>query len=329
MIVVLLVLAVLAVMIVEFNYEPRIQLHLADNFHVAAKALNCAEAGVAITMVALRQSEDVLADEALRPVFSGAVHIPVDEGYCTVAMTDESGKININALSVSDGRTMRHRAEPMLRLVDLLNRDYGERSAISYSLIPAIVDWVDPDDQETILPFLTGDNAGAENDFYLNRADPYPCKNAPFDVLSELLLLKGMTVGIFEGRSSQESDGLEAVAGMKQYLTIYGDGKININEAPARVIQSLSEGIDETLAHHIVEQRDLRRFDSIDQLQRIPGMRSEMYRAIREWVTVRPQSRYYTVLVTGVSGPFVRKIQLVLNKNEQDARVTALWRNEF
>jgi len=326
---VLLIIMVLAVIILEFNYESRIKLHLADNFHLAAKALNCAEAGIAISMAALMQNNDILADEKLSPFFNSIVQIPIEDGFCTISIADESGKININAFRASNGQLIRHRVDQMLRLVDILNSEYEEHSPISYGLIPAMIDWVDSDDDITLLPFVRRENMGAENDYYLSLADPYPCKNAPFDILDELLLVKGMTLEIFKGQAGNESEGIKPVHGIQQFLTVYGDGKININEASTTVIQSLSEMIDYTLAQNIVEQRKFSTYKSIEQLQKIPGMTPEIYKSIRGLVTVKPKGRYYTVTATGVVGQFVRKIQVVLRKDGQTVQVTAILRQEL
>jgi hypothetical protein len=46
----------------------------------------------------------------------------------------------------------------MLKLIDLLNYQFQEQSPISYSLIPAIIDWVDYDDEVTFLPFIKREN---------------------------------------------------------------------------------------------------------------------------------------------------------------------------
>jgi general secretion pathway protein K len=217
----------------------------------------------------------------------------------------------------------------MLRLVDLVNSQYGEDSPVSYSLIPAIIDWVDPDDDVTYLSFVTRENTGAENDYYQNLADPYQCKNAPFDVLGELMLVKGMTIEIFEGRPGDESKDIKPFSGIQSYLTVYGDGKININEASATVIQSLSERIDYALAQNIVEQRKISRYASIEQLREIPGMTPEVYTAIRGSVTVRSRGNYYTLTVTGVSGQFERRVKVLLKRDEYTAQMTPVLRQEL
>ncbi|MHC4536106.1 MAG: type II secretion system minor pseudopilin [Planctomycetota bacterium] len=259
LIAVLLIISVLVTIILEFNYESRMKLHLSDNFHNASKALNYAEAGISIAMASLKQNENILSDEKFIPLFSGGVQVPVESGYCTILINDESGKINVNAFKTSGDKIVRHRVDQVLKLIDHLNYQYREQSTVSYSLIPAIIDWVDYDDEVTYLPFIKSENEGAESNYYMDLIDPYKCKNAPFETLNELLLIKGMTPLIFHGHAGDKTQNIEPVQGIQQYLTIYGDGKININEASPIVILSLSEKMSIPLAQSIVEQRKIKR----------------------------------------------------------------------
>jgi general secretion pathway protein K len=328
LIAVLLIISVLVTIILEFNYESRLKLHLSDNFHNASKALNFAEAGISIAIASLKQNANIFTDERLIPLFSGEVQIPVETGHCTILVNDESGKININALKTSEDRIIRHRVDQILKLIDLLNYQYREQS-ISYSLIPAVIDWVDYDDEVTFLPFIKRDNEGAESNYYMDLMDPYKCKNAPFETLNELLLVKGMTTTIFHGLAGDETQNIGAVDGIQQYLTIYGAGKININEASPMVILSLSAEMSPALAKSIVEQRKVKRFVSVEQMQNIPGMTPQVYECVRELITVKPKERYYNVTVTGVAGQFIRKVQIVLRKDSGTARIEKILRKEF
>ena len=329
LIAVLLIISVLVTIILEFNYESRMKLHLSDNFHNASKALNYAEAGISIATASLKQNENILSDEKFIPLFSGQVHVPVENGYCTILVRDESGKINVNALKTPDGKIVRHRVDQMLKLIDLLNYQIQGQSPVSYSLIPAIIDWVDYDDEVTFLPFVKRENEGAESDYYRDLIDPYKCKNAPFETLDELLLVKGMTPTILHGRAGDKTRNIEPVDGIGRYLTIYGDGKININEASPMVVLSLSEKMSPSLANNIVEQRRIKRFVSVGQLQNVPGMTPRVYESIRELITVRPRDRYYNVTVTGVAGEFVRKVQVVLGIDSSTARIETILRMEL
>lgn len=328
LIAVLLVISLLAAFIIEFNYESRIKLHLADNFNLSAQALNTADAGIAIAIAAIRENNNILANDNIRTIFSGMKEIPIEDGSCTISVAEESGKININALCDSDGKLIQSRVEQLLRLIDNINKQSGRDSSINYGIVPAIIDWVDSDDDVTILPFVRGQNSGAENNYYQKLDEPYHCKNAPFEVLSELLLVKGMTKDIFYGRTGDENAGIKSVPGISQYLTVYGDGKININEASAIVIQSLSENMTLPLAQNIVEHGKIRRYLNIEQLKQVPGMTSEVYDEISPAITVKTNDIYYIVTATGVVKEFERIVKIFLRKKTSTSNIDVLIRFE-
>ncbi|MBN1975472.1 MAG: general secretion pathway protein GspK [Sedimentisphaerales bacterium] len=329
LIAVLLFIAVLSAFILEFNYKSRMKLHLVENFHLASQALNNADAGIAAAIAMLRQNENIFADENSQSFLSGMDNIPIEDGFCSISIAAESGKFNINTLCTNSGQPNRDKVNQMLRLIDLLNNQHEDTSPVSYSLIPAIIDWTDYDDDVTILPFVKGENRGAENDYYQKLEEKYPCKNAPFDLLSELMLVKGMTTEIFHGRIEQEEARIKPVLGINQYLTVYGDGKININEASPIVIQSLSDNISFILAQNIVEQRKISRYSSIEQLKQVPGMTTEIFENIREMITIKTNDRYYIVTVTGVVKEFERNVQVVLRKKQSTSQIEILMRSEI
>ena len=60
LIAVLLVISILVAIIVEFNYESRMKVHLSDNFYNTSKALNYAEAGISIAIASLKKNINIL-----------------------------------------------------------------------------------------------------------------------------------------------------------------------------------------------------------------------------------------------------------------------------
>jgi general secretion pathway protein K len=210
-----------------------------------------------------------------------------------------------------------------------LNYKYQNGSAVSYGLIPAIIDWVDYDNEVTYLPFIKRDNSGAESNYYRDLVEPYRCKNAPFETLRELLLVKGMTETVFYGQAGDETQNIEPVEGIQKYLTIYGDGKVNINEASPMVIQSLSDKMRPSVVLGIVEQRRIKRFESVAELRNVSGLTPQLYESIRGIITVRPKNRYYNVIVTGVAGEFMRKIQIVFRRDSDTTRIEPILREEL
>jgi hypothetical protein len=127
-------------------------------------------------------------------------------------------------------------------------------------LAASIVDWRDPDEVAT-------DGGGAESEYYLLQPEPYYCKNAPFETLDELLLLKGASRDLLYGVDANrngvvdddEADSQRQLTafnglmqcGLTKYLTVYSlepnpagpgpllVGRINVNTAPREVLRCL------------------------------------------------------------------------------------------
>jgi type II secretory pathway component PulK len=110
---------------------------------------------------------------------------------------DEQRKININFVNNDV-------------LQNLLTATAGLDISIAQNIAAAIIDFRDPD-SDLFVP------QSAENLYYIGLTEPYNCKNNYFEVIEELLLVKGMTREIFDK--------------IKYFVTIYGNGKVNINTA--------------------------------------------------------------------------------------------------
>ena len=67
------------------------------------------------------------------------------------------------------------------------------------SLAANIIDWRDADDTATTIQGVTG----AESDYYQTLTPPYSAKNAAFDSVEELLLVKGFTPALLYGVNGQ------------------------------------------------------------------------------------------------------------------------------
>ena len=80
---------------------------------------------------------------------------------------------------------------------------------------------------------------GKENDYYRSLEHPYDCKNSDFEVKEELLLVAGVTPEMFDK--------------IKDCVTVYGQGAVNVNTATLPVLMAL--GMDEALAEKVVKFR--------------------------------------------------------------------------
>lgn len=136
-------------------------------------------------------------------------------------LIDEESKLNVNT---ADAEVM----ERLFRFVLDVDEVHAQDMAAS------IVDWRDADSE------LSTPVGSAEDSFYRNLAyNPYEAKDAPLEALDELRLIKGMDANSMEK--------------LKDYLTVFGDGKININTASKAVL--LAVGMSTYLVDKVMSYR--------------------------------------------------------------------------
>ena len=313
-VVVLCMIICMAVLLLGFNYQSRSNLRVVDNFQKSTNALNCARSGLNIAIAAIKDNDDTETNKTSPNLLREENTFEIGEGNCSVTITEENAKLNVNLLKDKNGKPNRARIDQLLRLIDLLNRDRAGYSHIGYGLVPAIIDWIDSDDEVTHLPFIKNENSGAESAYYGNLEIPYKCKNTPLETIEELLLVKEITQDVFES--------------MRDHITVYGNGEININSASKRVIESLSEKMDAALAQMIIERRKFKPFDSIMELRDVPGMTDGIYNKIRKMVTVRAADEYYHVKARGNAGHRNCTIAAILRKNMKTKNVEVVFYKE-
>ena len=104
-----------------------------------------------------------------------------DETYIRFGLTDEASKLNLNTATEAQ----------LLKLVTFALG--GNEEIDPQPIVDAILDWRDPDSKPR------GEAADTEGEFYRQLPKPYGVKNANFDTVEELLLVKGVTTEILFG----------------------------------------------------------------------------------------------------------------------------------
>jgi len=224
--------------------------------HVAAERMRCkwaCRAGVEMAVAVLNEDatedETAGAGDSYYDMWSGTVtdfnSVPLDDACTfTVEIIDEAGKLNINTAT----------REQLLYLPDMTE-----------DIADSIIDWRDGDDDIS--------QGGAESGYYLNLPFGYETRNAPFRTIRELLLVKGVTPGLFYGDATLDENVSEYNEGWINYLTCYswdtnkdsqGNDRVNINSASESELTSRL-GISRAHARWIVENRS---FDGIGDLIR-------------------------------------------------------------
>ena len=315
LIVVLCMVIMLGILLFGFNHKSRAGLLAVDDLRKSEQALNCARAGLNIAIAAVRDTEDILTNRKLQNLLSGENAVSLDKGNCSITVTEESGKLNINLLKDKDGQLNRTVIDQLLRLIDLLNRENFGDFHISYELVPSIIDWIDSDNEVTSLPFVKHENSGAESDYYSNLTPPYRCRNNSFETTEELLLIKGVTQQVF--------------GCLRDFISVRGEDKININWASKHVIQSLSENMDPVLAQMIIDRRKIKPFGSVIELREIPGLTDGIYQAIEKTVTISPTEKYYRVTSEGIADGLSSTTVAILARNMETKNVDVILYKEL
>lgn len=234
LIMVLWVLTVLMVIVLAFSYMGRTEMQASLAFRQGIEKKFLAEAGIerAIMEIVYRRMNPnpqvVLEGDETWKTDGTPYTVKTDDGYYTVNIIDESGKININTLNDTSAIIMRNL---------LINS--GVQEAEADTIVDSILDWKDADDLTRL--------HGAESDYYMSLPNPYKAKNANFDTLEELLLVKGMTQEILYGTDKKK--------GIIDFLTVNSNsGVINANAAPKEVLMAVP-GITAEVAEAIASSR--------------------------------------------------------------------------
>jgi general secretion pathway protein K len=254
----LLVISVTTILVaaaLEYNRRARFTVLSTAAARDRLKLSQMAASGIhaAMAMLAKDRAEsdvDSLQEDWANPEKINALlsEIPFDEGDITVTITDEMGRIQINALvSFPDSRTFNESQRQILeRYLYFLNDATEETPEDSQppAIVNSLKDWLDFGDDDAITGL-----SGAESAYYQDLDPSYSSRNGPIADIHDLLLVKGITSDIFSG--SAEKPGLVDV------LTVHGmrpgagtqftfSGKININTAELPVLVALmpSENLD-------------------------------------------------------------------------------------
>lgn len=267
----LLIVITLAGLTLGFSGESGVELTLAGYMKDSARAYQLARSGVDIALELLARDEDLEVDsfnEDWNQFGSLPLAAAIMEQGVSFAggMVDESGKININLLVDNQGEVDEKREAQLRRLFLALG--------VKEDLVNPLLDWLDADDIER--------QDGAEGYFYQNLEQPYECANGRFLTPGQVFMVRGMRPLERFGEDKEKK-----TKRLLDFVTIYSEGKVNINTAPKEVIESLGESMDSALAEAIVEYRKEENFESIEDLKKVAGMDQEVLDEIREWITVK------------------------------------------
>ena len=271
LIMVLWVLTILTVTVFSFSYMTRTEAYAVLSFRQTIEKKFLAEAGMErgvaelFYMSANKNAVSVTPGSEAWRTDGRQYKIVTDNGYYIVRITNEAGKVDINTT-------------PELILRNLL-LNLGLNLDNVDIIVDSVMDWKDSDDLHRL--------HGAENDYYMSLPNPYKAKNANFETLEELLLVKGITPEVLYGEKGKK--------GLIDFLTVNSKmTKININAAPKEVLSAIP-GITPELADSIIAIRETQ------EIQDVRGVLGNNYSLASPYIDLTGASAF-TIVSSGYKG---------------------------
>jgi len=341
LIVVLWIMAILSIMVLSFGQAMRVEMQISHSYTDQLKALELAKSGIARALADLT-ADATDYDDRDDPWYSNEEtyrEVPLGDGTYTLlnvrytddtapsfGFTDEAAKLNLNTAT----------REQLVWL-----------PGMTEELADAIVDWRDTDD-------VSGPQ-GAESDYYQSLERPYYCKNAPFETVEELLLVKGITRevlygedlnrnGVLDPNEDENGDGV-LNRGLIDFVTAYSQepeqtgrttgssgqqqqpqqqqstqGLVNINTAPYEVLLALLEGSEDS-ARAIVDYRDSTAGISENAEWVRRAVSAQQYTRIQNLITTRSYQFRVQSIGKLTGKPVFKRIEAVIDRRSSPFKV--------
>ena len=225
---------------------------------------------------------------------------PVEDGFISGRLLDESGKFNLNNLLKADGSvddSARRWFEKLL-----------QRVGLPAELSQAVIDWQDADDETT-------GAMGAESNYYQGLDPSYLASNTRFHQVEELKLVRGF-----------ERKNYDLIA---PYVTALPEAtKINMNTAAPLLLASIDPKLDvKTLEQELkAKQAEFTYFNSVEDLWKLnafSGIEPQNKTDAAAWLDSK--SNYFTAQIEVVLSE--RKRQFSSAMMRKDKQVTVYSRS--
>lgn len=323
LIVALWVLLILSLLVAGFAFDMYIEAGITSFYRKRLRAQYLAQAGMEYAKLVLAQSfraREEIKDENMgeeeyiralnlaRGLAVSGLSRDLGEGRFTLEIVPEQGRRNVNTISDEDW-------EEILDQAGVPQEKWDE-------LIACFRDWIDQDDEHRL--------NGAESDDPFYKRRNYKCKNAAVDTVDELLLIKGFSPSLLYGGPSEYVEG-ETLVGIAGWLTVWGDGKVNVNTASREVLLTIP-GLDEYDVTDILQGRlgfdgqPGTKDDGFKTMEEVMALLGTSDERVRNALTVS-ERRYVRVISIGESYGVRSGIWAVLQVDETGV-TPVFWREE-
>ena len=309
----ILIISLIVALTLKFNTSMRSDLFAAARLRDGTKTGYAARSGFNCAIAVLSEDASKTDLDSLREPWAHSKALFFDsplefeDSRVAVEIIDLSGKIQLNQLVDLKGQYNTKQKDLLTRLLNC--EQFGLHPEEIDNLIDAFKDWIDTDNEVT--------GFGAEGTYYQALERPYSCKNMPLEFLEELLYVRGITKELYYGTKEKP--------GISMYLTIHGDGKININTAEPLALKCLSDDIDPEMVAEMVAYREDAENDLKDPgwYKKVPGM---------SHITIDPDlvttsSTYFEIKAEGVKGAMTKQVKGIVERKGGTLQILS-WKIE-
>jgi general secretion pathway protein K len=171
---------------------------------------------------------------------SQAKNLGMKGGKYELVIIDEDSKINVNLGAANDIAHIRL-AQEIMSLIGppqyspiFEQKDATGQFHDRIAVCQAIIDWADVDEQAfncDLSQLSAAQNAGVEDAWYQLLPKSYRRKNAPYDSLEELHMVRGITEDFWATFIDPDPANPK-----KRVVTVWGQGAVNVNTANAQTL---------------------------------------------------------------------------------------------
>lgn len=211
-------------------------------------------------------------------------YLPIDGGSISGRVLDLQGRYNLNNLVLGDSKKQLKQFQRLI--IQITDTD----AVTAETIADSTKDWLDDDTQPT-LP------SGAEDNYYLGLKPAYRTANTLMISPSELRQVRGVTPQIYN-------------ALLPYISTLPTSTPINVNTAPAPVLQSMAENLPNNTGKQLLAIRDDDEWKSVDAFLQSDPLAGQDLKATQLSVT----TDYFLIAGTITIGPSRTQFYSVLER---------------
>ncbi|MFH1708295.1 MAG: type II secretion system protein GspK [Planctomycetota bacterium] len=297
LLVVLFFIVLLAVIVTQFQFTMKIERRIARYRADSLAAAYTLRSAVELTRLAIAADVPVSPPDALAaapgtaappPMADAPADGPLPSGAlpASIGLADAAGHLDLSRLVRPDGTPDPDIQRALENLITGLGGDPG--------LVENIIDFIDPDDKGT--------------------RETEACLNRPLQNITELALVPGLDRELL--RPAPGPDGT-ARPGLLDLLSLYGQGRINVNTAHAEVLYALlANPAFEPAVAAIIEQRRETPFTSLQEVFLVAGAAPGMFGNLEKQLVFK--STVFIATLTAREGTAVRTAIAVFERGAKE-----------